>query len=147
MIDLSTLQKGDTVIFRNGGKAEIVGFSDRYYKVKHLTAPNSCREINFKDLPCELYGDDGHFHGGTSLSLMDIIQVIPAPLDWGTVKAGDEFNFLEDDGGRNVFYYISDTLHNSDYKIFSEDVYCNNMHVLNILDEGYKLTPKENNND
>ena len=136
MINLRRLKEGGAVKFRNKGEATL----------SHVILGIQLNELCFVEFP-ELifeYDDLGSYGDNHPL---DIIEIIPAPFDWGTVKAGDEFNFLEDDGGSNVFYYIGDTLHNSDYKIFSEDLYCNNMHVLNILDEGYKLTPKENNND
>ena len=123
-IDLSTLKKDDTVKFRDGGEA-VVEDADIRCGLIHITFKGYYKSV------CYLFRNKGRV-GNNGELLLDIIEIIPAPINWDDVKPGNRF--IHDRG--HIITYIGEPLYNYKdigYGVFSE----------NSLGDTYKLYKKK----
>ena len=97
-VDFTKLKAGDSVVFRNTGNAIFESIS-------------AFGEVRFKgyDVTFLYIIDTGRFDDNKNHPL-DILEIIPAPFDWGKVEQGDAF---EDTRGK-VMHFISSDWFNKD---------------------------------
>ena len=96
-IDISTLQKGDTVHFRCGGSAVVDSAGSSYTDSRYCY-------LSFEgyDYPDIGYNKSGQY-GDSENHPIDIIRINRAAFDWDTVKQGMAFK----NGAGKVYIYIA----------------------------------------
>ena len=98
-IDISTLNKGDTVHFRCGGCAVVDRAGSNYTDSRYCYL--SFEGYDYPDLS---YNKNGQYYGNPPI---DIIRIDRAGFDWSTVKQGMAFK----NGAGKVYIYIAPNIH------------------------------------
>jgi hypothetical protein len=114
IVDLRTLENGDTVHFRGTFKTEV------YCKVE-----NNDGTIGLGLGNCPYftgYHTDGSLNGSEDfVSPFDIIRIEKAPFDWSTAKQGMAFNH---NSNGTLFYFVAHDFSNEVYAVMTEDSSC-----------------------
>lgn len=97
MVDLSKLEVGQTVKFVCGGQAEVKEIEE---------SPIIRINLVFIEEPDHHYNYmlDGSLTGAYGPRIFDIIEVIPKPFGWDTVRTGMAFTHTH--GKRAIYFYV-----------------------------------------
>jgi len=118
-IDFSKMNEGDTVKFKSGGEViirRILG--KKQYHGSYILTFEGCAQ-NFEYRP-----NGTIIFSAADNSPFDIVEIIPKPFDWDTLKNGMAFEYItgaDPEPKSGLYYYIAPCLNYKNNHWFSSE--------------------------